>query len=166
MFYHPYKDSNHCVYRMLSILFCGEPELSIERIKILDFYYLFPHFIRDIKPWPKGFHKAKKIFLNVSDPYEYTPNKKKLFFEMETIQNQALVQLASRGIISVEKLKEGRVVVDKSKIPLELTHQISFDDYNNSKLFQTIIEVFCDFQWKGTNGLKKRSGLMEYRYDE
>lgn len=166
LLYHPYKDSNHCTYRLLSILLKLDGEILLDKLKVIDFFYLFPHFLKDIQSWPRGFASFKKHVKDINDPFENTPNKKKLFFDVEGIQNEALVQLASRGIISVERLKHGYVLLEKSKLPNAVISHINEDSYNQSSIVDVLVNGLCHFPWLGSRGLKMRSGLMEFKYDE
>ena len=141
-------------------------EILLEKLKVADFFYLFPHFLKEIKPWPRDLSAFKKHLKDFDKPYENTPNKKKLFFDMDNVQNQALMQLASRGILSVERLKKGFVKLDLSKLPEPILLQINNDDFNNGSILKVLVEGLCNSQWSGSGGLKMRSGLMEYKYDE
>ena len=80
LLYHPYKDSNHCIFRMLTIISEIEMSIELEKLKVLDFYYLFPHFIKDLDSWPRDYLLYKKEAKLIPEPFEKTPNKKKLFF--------------------------------------------------------------------------------------
>ncbi len=166
LLYHPYKDSNHCTFRLLSILSKLENEINFDKLKILDFYYLFPHFLSDIDSWPNKLMSYKKYIKNIPEPFEKTPNKKKLFFDLESIQNHAVMQLASKGVISVELLKKGIVKLESKSIPDELAHLLNEAPFNKSDVFKALIEGVYNFPWNGVKGLKMRSGLMEYKYDE
>lgn len=166
LLYHPYKDSNHCAFRLLSILSKLEDDIIFDKLKILDFYYLFPHFLSEIESWPRELSSYKKYVETVTVPFEKTPSKKKLFFDLNTIQNHATMQLASKGIISVDSLKRGLVRIDPDKIPSRLISFINDAPFNKSNTFIALIEGVSKFPWNGMKGLKMRSGLMEYRYDE
>lgn len=44
--YHPFKDANHCSYRIISLLYQNKNKVSDEAIKFMDFYYLFPEQLK------------------------------------------------------------------------------------------------------------------------
>lgn len=166
MLYHPFKDANHCTYRILCILLNAKDVLSVNHLRVVDFYYLFPHFLTNINPWPADISELKKFTKDIPEPYEHTPNRNKLFYELEILQNQSIMQLASKGIVSVEKLGERKVVLNKEKVPAELILLINNDDFIKSDTFKVLINGIAKTKWFGPSGLKKRSGLMEYKYDE
>lgn len=164
--YHPYRDANHCSYRILSILMLTDEKISLEQLKLFDFYYLFPQFLRKISPWPSEISSLKKHLRELEDGFENTPNIKKLFFDLDAIQNRSVFHLAAKGLISIEELRDKIVLVNQSKIPVELKCSIDNDLFNQSKIMDIICHGLVKAKWQGPKGLKKRSGLMEYLYDE
>ena len=166
LLYHPYKDSNHCIFRMLTIISEIEMSIELEKLKVLDFYYLFPHFIKDLDSWPRDYLLYKKEAKLIPEPFEKTPNKKKLFFELEKIQNQAITKLSAREILSLDSVKNGFIRLNQLKISNNLLSRIEKEKKKNATTVGLVSNCLSKFEWKGDHGLKKRSGLMEYKYDE
>lgn len=166
LLYHPYKDSNHCIFRMLTIISNLDKSIELDKLKVLDFYFLFPHFIKELSSWPREYLSCKKEAKSIAEPFEKTPNEKKLFFDLNQIQNQAIMKLSARGIISVDLVKSGFVRINDSKMPIELIQKIKEEKERNPIVVRLISDCLSNFEWKGEAGLKKRSGLMEYKYDE
>lgn len=166
MLYHPAKDHNHCIYRMIAILLAVDQSLTVEKIRLLDFYYLFPHLIKEIKPWPSDISQHRKVARNITDSFEMITDKRRVFFELENLQKAALSVLMSRGILDNAEYKKGELRLIKNKIPKEILEIMSRDKYINSDEFAVITRGLARTKWRGANGLKKRTGLMEYKYDE
>ncbi|MCS6122794.1 ABC-three component system middle component 5 [Shewanella baltica] len=166
LLYHPYKDSNHCIFRMLTILSTLDKSIELEKLRILDFYYIFPHFIKEIDGWPRAYISFKKIAEEISEPFENTPNKKKLFFDLNQIQSQAIMKLCAREILSINLAKKGIIKLEKSKISEDFMKKIEDEKNNNAISLKLVSNFLSKIEWKGKNGLKKRTGLMEYKYDE
>lgn len=166
MLYHPFKDSNHCSYRLLSLLVAINKPIAIEKLRVIDFYYLFPFFIKTIQPWPSDILAYKKYTNEIEAPFESLPNKAKLFFDVNQLQNQSIYYLASKGIISVAALQDGNAMLIDGKIPHEILEIIGEDYFCNSNVFKILAEAIPLTKWSGASGLKRRSGLMEYKYDE
>ena len=164
--YHPIKDVNHCIYRMLSILINLQSDISYEQLKVADFYYLFPHFLKDIKPWPNDIKTLKKLIAKIPQPFEKTPNKKKLFFELNSIQKQALITLSSKGVVDIENYKIGKAKLVENKLSKELLNTIQDDEFTESSVFKVLVNGICVSHWDGASGLKFRTGLLEFKYDE
>ena len=61
LIYHPVHDINHCLYRILALLEISKhKEIDWELIKLMDFYVLFPHQLKNIKPFPMELIKHKE----------------------------------------------------------------------------------------------------------
>lgn len=56
--YHPAYDAYHCLFRMMAIME-NTNRLEIDKLKILDFYILFPALLSEVK-MPREFIKIKK----------------------------------------------------------------------------------------------------------
>lgn len=154
------------MYRMLNILHYLDHDISFKQLKIADFYYLFPHFLKEIKPWPSDIKSKKKLIMHTKQPFEKTPNKKKLFFDLDVIQKQALITLSSKGIVDIESYKNGNIKLKIENIPTILSLEIQNDRFRKSNEFNVIANGICISKWDGATGLKFRTGLMEYKYDE
>jgi len=58
--YHPFKDANHCSFRIISLLYKNKNKISDDIIKFMDFYYLFPQQLKNICGWPRSNSKIAK----------------------------------------------------------------------------------------------------------
>jgi hypothetical protein len=164
--YHPAKDVNHCTYRMLSLLVNLDSNLTVEKLRLLDFYYAFPHFLKEIKPWPTDIKEFKKYTTKIDEPFEKITNKKRLFFEMTEIQKTSISLLHAKGLIKDSEFRSGKIVTTHDLIPLEMNELIKNDPFTNTNIFKTIVTALSKTPWEGKQGLKYRSGLLEYKYDE
>ncbi len=164
--YHPLKDANHCIYRMLSILVKSPSEISLERLRVIDFYHIFPHLLASISPWPNDIKEYKKYTKNIPPSFESIPDKRRLFFELYEIQKQAISTLVSKSILDKEGAESGLARLNKKNIPEIIVSTIEADEYNNSEIFEVLTKGLTVTSWAGRNGFKDRSGLMEFKYDE
>lgn len=162
--YHPIKDIYHTQYRIISILlYTGQ--VSKEKLRLLDFYYNFPHFISEIQPWPSDIKEYKIKRGLVKEPFEKIANKKRVFFQMNDIFNSALAILVAKNLVEISG-RGKNISIKKDKIPDQLMHEIDEDPFVKSPIFNTIVSGLTKTKWSGQNGLKKRSGLLEFKYDE
>ena len=164
--YHPLKDANHCVYRMLSILIKSPSEISLERLRVIDFYHIFPHLLASISPWPSDIKEYKKYTKNIAPSFESIPDKRRLFYELSEIHKQSISTLVSKGILDKDRAQSGIANLNMKNIPEKIITTIENDEYNSSMIFEVLTKGLTVTSWAGRNGLKDRSGLMEYMYDE
>lgn len=165
--YHPLLDVNHCTYRLCAILSSiSAEEISIDQLRILDYYYLFPSEIKNITPWPASLKgNIKKLVKNITDCFEDIGNPSRVFFDLFHFQKNAILELVSKGIIEPSVFETGQVKLSSQAFPYELASLIKNDPFVNSDTFKIISCELPKLEMNGPNGLKKRSGLMEFRYD-
>ncbi|MEZ8152243.1 ABC-three component system middle component 5 [Vibrio sp. 10N.261.49.A5] len=161
--YHPYKDANHCAYRLLSILSACSIPVSINYLHIADFYYLFPSQLKNIDKWPRKNSIIYNHLHSIPDSYEYIENPRKIFFELKTIRANVLISLLSKDLI--EYTSDNLIKIKHHQLPDPLADQIASDEFRKSLEFQVITTKMKDVKLHGESGLKSKSGLMEYRYD-
>ncbi len=133
------------------------------RLRIYDFLLLFPHFIQDVAfPRAKGVSALKKQAVKLSHTYEQLPDRKRLFSEMGDFHIQALQILEAKGIFKEE---DGLVTVGESFQLASVEELFESNQYIDNEFYKNLLNTLNQVPLSGDNGLKKRTGLMEYRYD-
>lgn len=166
LIYHPVHDINHCIYRILRFLEVSDhSSFGLEQLRLLDFYSLFPHLLKSIKPFPRGLGAYKKIISCISDAYESMPNDKRVFHEMMPIQNTALHNLIARDMIDSERYAEQIIARSEIKLPEKLIEKIKSDPIIKEEWYLFLVNELPLVSFDGKKGLKSRSDLLEYRYD-
>lgn len=166
LIYHPAFDANHCLYRIVTILYSSQKtEVSWSLLRLLDFYYLFPAQLKKISPWPNQISKYKKLLRNIPEQYEDISNSSRVFYDLEKFQKTAVLELIAKGIISKESFEEGKVCLVDGALPNSFVEYIENNEFFYKDEFKIIIEALPTVDLNGPQGLKKRSGLMEYIYD-
>ena len=160
--YHPAYDVHHCVYRVLNLLSSvDDHEISKDALRLMDFYYLYPHLLKTIN-LPRPLSRLKKIISETPDPFEVTPNPRSLFYDLSRIQDSAMLALQQKSMI---KLTASTVALFADSLPTNLLESFKDDTFANSELFRGLVDAFPQMKLEGKNGFKCKSGLMEYRYD-
>lgn len=166
LIYHPAYDVNHCVYRIISLLEkSAHEEFDIELARLLDFYILFPHLLKSIKPLPAGLAAYRQILKRIPDAYESIPNPKRILFDLEQFQNAAFQSLMAKGLVDIDSFRKGVLRRTDTSIPEELEASMLEDEMIDSDWFTVISDELPSVQFLGRKGLKSRSSLMEFRYD-
>lgn len=161
--YHPFKDANHCLYRLISILYKNESLISEDLLSFMDFYYLFPSQLKKITGWPRANSKLYKEVNNIDESYEIIDNPRRIFFELRDIRKNTLAYLLSKKIVIVKN--DNYLKLDANKLPLELSKKIELDTFRKTVEYSLITKELPKIKIKGKTGLKFKSNLMEYRYD-
>jgi hypothetical protein len=164
LIYHPKNDIFHCTFRLLSVLsLIDKNDIELPRLKIIDFYIVFPHLIKDISfPKMEGSGKIKKQAQTFAIPYESLPSSRMLFSEMGDFQLRAIEILKAKNILETLDGVISKGENFSSSIVLDLVKENSI---TSNIFYKDFIKIILECQLYGDNGLKKRTGLMEYRYD-
>ncbi|MDP4285427.1 MAG: hypothetical protein Q8891_13455 [Bacteroidota bacterium] len=163
-------DLYHTIFRFLQFLnkFENGSLIEVERLRIWDFYLLFPNKTHDIrlKQNEGDIRKIRREYIKYSDnPYERVTEDRKIFEKIKPYQLAALNCIASYGIIDKASLNQQRVSIINKEI---LTQFINNFDKLSPKELNVIALMTSHFNQMslfGTDGLKDRTKLMESRYD-
>ena len=164
--YQPQNDVNYCIYRFFSLFFIDEnKEYAIDTFKIIDFFYMFPHFIKNIKVRKEQISERNSLddYCNV---YAIDGNQKQLFERLNNCQEMAFEILVSKKILDIDKFQEGIVLLNNSlDIASRFIECIEETNLKNKKLLNFLTKSLASVQLYGKGGLKDRSKVMEYKYD-
>jgi hypothetical protein len=143
----------------------NDKKISWQLLRLMDFYYLFPGQLKNIKPWPREIGNMKSKVTNIPDQFEDLTNPSRTFFELEEFQKTAILELIAKGVVSKVSFSKGIVKAEPGSLSLGYDVFVKDDDFLNSAAFKVITQGLTIVKLTGPNGLKSRSGVMEYIYD-
>lgn len=163
-------DLYHTIFRILHFLnkFENETVIEIDRIRIWDFYLLFPSKIHEIrlKQDESDIRKIRKEFIRDSNnPYERITDNRKIFEKIKPYQLAALNCIASYGIIDKSYLNQERVSIVNKKILIEFVRNFEELSQKERNVIALMTSHFNLVSLFGTDGLKSRTNLIESKYD-
>ncbi|QOV79865.1 hypothetical protein INS04_04770 [Enterobacter asburiae] len=161
--YHPAYDAYHCLFRMMAIIE-RTGEVEIDKLKILDFYVLFPFLLSNVK-MPRQHVKIKQTAERIYNEYHDPLNPEIIFKEMRHIQDAAIKCMLAAGYIGSDELNTGYVVRTDKELPQKLALEMKEFLDNKEPFSSFIIQSMAKFHLIGPDGLKSRTKLMEHRYD-
>lgn len=160
--YHPFDDVYHCFYRLLLLIWrLPQDEHELKKIQILDFYFLFPGLIKKIR-WPRELSIHRQYFTGISNPYSEITNCKSLIINLEHQVNDVIRYMAAYDLIDAEKTKSKLILKKNNEKYKLILDKVS--NYDND-LLDFLVKVLAKIPFNGKDGLKSRTGLFEYRYD-
>jgi hypothetical protein len=165
--YQPALDPFHAMYRHLRILSVIDAKaLPVDHARILDFYLLFPFRVSGIrlKAQHRRFRGLAETY-NEARPYGDQPPDVQIFARMKPMQIAALESLAAKDFIKAGALQDGTVVRSGRALPPALVERVSKANSKQQNLMQIIQALSSEYPLLGKDGLKDRTGLLEYRYD-
>ena len=163
-------DLYHTIFRLLHFLnkFENETILEIERVRIWDFYLLFPSKIHEIrlKQSESDIRKIRKEFIKDSkNPYERITENRKIFEKIKPYQLAALNCIASYGIIDKSLLNQQRISIINKNILVEFVNNFEELEAKEKNVIALMTSHFNQVSLFGTDGLKSRTNLIESKYD-
>lgn len=164
-------DLYHTIFRMLHLLSKINPYQKIEtdKIRIWDYYLLFPNEIFKIKP-QRNEREFKAILkqLNVlkNNPYQQIYDERKTLEKIKPYQLSALTCLASYNIIDKNSLIENFIQINSLELLKSYTESIGNLSPREKNIITIVTSNFYDISLFGEKGLKRRSNLIESKYDE
>ncbi len=164
--YHPAFDIYNCVFRVLQLLnYMKQSEVELDRLRIWDFYSTFPNEARKIS-YPNTLSELKRIFKKKPDnPYEDLIDPKKIIERMKPYQMSALKCIVSYGLIDSDLFSKNIIKRTEKEIPKELLEK--FNELSDEKAnILKLIVGFNELPLYGKTGLKFRTGLIEFKYDQ
>ena len=164
-------DLYHTIFRILHLLSKIEEDkvIEIDRIRIWDYYLLFTNEIFNIKPIrnKKEYNQLlKKLNIKKNNPYQRIYDQRKTLEKIKPYQLSALNCLASYNIIDKEYLFKEEVKINSFDLLKGYIQSVGDLSDREKNIITIMTSFFRDISLIGNDGLKKRSNLMESKYDE
>lgn len=160
--YHPALDPYHTAFRYLRALMLTRRPMEYDRLRLVDLYLLFPEFAGDIR-LPRSALAWRSRLQARANEYWSTCDRLLLFQQMTPIQKCALSLLKAADLVIQDPVSRLWSVHDNQ-------HPIVLAAVDRNKEDREIVgflsEVLLPLKLTGSQGLKARTGLMEWRYDE
>jgi hypothetical protein len=165
--YHPAFDIYNCIFRMLQLLlFTKEEEIVFDKLRIWDFYLTFPSQVSEISFPADLRHLKEKIFKDKFNPYEELSDPRGIFDRMQTYQLSAIKCLASYGFVDSKQLAKNKIKKTGKKIPQELLTKLNNPSILSKNIIKLLTSEFVNLPLLGKEGLKARTGLLDFKYDK
>lgn len=165
--FQPAFDVFHTEFRFLRlrrIMSAGAP-WHYDQLRIADFYLLFFFRIQSVRLSPK--HRSyKKLAREQNEQrYEMQPDDQLIFDRMEGIQRAAIDTLVANDFFEKETFKSEMVIETQRLEPEVLSKRIDSINSKESRILEVIQSLVSEYSLLGPEGIKARTGLLEYRYD-
>lgn len=158
----------HTVFRLLQFLnrFDTEIQIEVDRLRIWDFYLLFPDKIQDIT-FERDIIKLRKQYIReTNNPYEKITEDRKIFEKIKPYQLAALNCIASYGIIEKSVLNQQRILITNKNLLNEFVNNFGELPAKEQNVISLMTGHFFKMSMFGKDGLKQRTNLIESKYDE
>ena len=161
--YHPAFDPYNATLRLLRLLLATETPLDRTGLRVLDFYVLFPEQLVQARLTTSLRSKVRRLNHQPRFPYDRLPAQQPLFARMEPTFDAALQTLIAKGL--VKRTVDQKYELMRESVPRVLLDIAADRNVIETELIHVLMEIGTSFNSLGTDGLKDRTGLAEYRYD-
>lgn len=168
--YIPAFDTFNTIYRMLHVLrhFEGDDIVEVDRLRIFDFYLLFPYRAYGIhlRQREEDFRSMRAKYIEKkANPYNMTTNDRRLFERLRAYQMIALSHLASYGLIDPGMLLQQKVRVADADKMRNVMAQLDKMPADEDNVLAWLSHCFRHTPLGGEYGLRYRTQLLESKYD-
>lgn len=165
--FQPAFDVFHTEFRLIRLrrLMSKDKPLHYDQLRIADFYLLFFFRLQDVR-LTNTHRSIKKLARELSVyRYENQPDDQLVFSRMAPIQRAAMDTLIANKFFDAESFKRSFVVETDLREPAALLARIDEVNEREVNIMKSIRSLLNDYVLLGPNGLKDRTGLLEFRYD-
>lgn len=164
LLYNKALDPNHTLLRMTALLISWKAEsIETDSLRLFDFLIANPAHIQKLSV-PRGKFTDKNVFRNYKNRYQnFDP--KSLFNSMKEIHYLAIERFVELGVLQrAANTSEYNVLLEN--IPEGLKSLVeSKENSISSQAINFIVENLASISVTGSDGLKKITSLMDYKYD-
>ncbi len=163
--YHPAFDPYGSVLRIHRYLLMRGKAAYKEQIRLFDFLILFPEIMANRRMSNELRSQWRRLDFSKRFDYEIRPDPSGLFERMEPIFEAAFQTLAARDILISEDKSSNVWSLNIERVPQKVAEIAKRRNEEEADLIQFLSALDGAFPFFGPNGLKDRSGLLEFRYD-
>lgn len=160
-------DPYHCAVRILALInSAGEmqTDLTVDATRIANYFLVYPQQMLNFT-FPAEFLSIRAAAKKMQNPYRHTSGDKITFERMRPIFIAALSGLVAADLADVHALKQGLIKPTERDLPSALANAVRRFRDRQTDVGKFLLSEFLLLQTHGSNGIKHRSGLLEYRYD-
>jgi hypothetical protein len=138
-------------------------EMHFARLRILDFYLLFPAELKNMS-FPKSMMREKSRWKKLRSRYNQITDPRRVFDELTSFQLSGMQTLLSTGL-ATQKGQSDVVTLSRENLPSTLVRELESATNARIELLKLLTGPFKNIDLYGQDGLKARTGLFEYHYD-
>jgi hypothetical protein len=161
-------DPYHAAFRFLRLhIACDiSDRLPFDTLRILDFYLLFPFRLQAVKLLSNdlSWRKVSRSY-ETQAPYGSMPDDSIIFARMEPFQRAAATSLVHSRHLASGAWDVNEVQFTTETIPATVSARCSQMNNRMSDIVAILCQIKARYPIGGRDGLKDRTGLLEYRYD-
>lgn len=154
------RDAYHCVFRMVRLLVAKEADLSIEQLRVLDMFLMFPPLLHRLKLTSELRERLKSLSIDPeARSFVKLPGTASVWQDLQIYQITALKRLAGLGLLAREQLIERTAKLETAQAPAELLLHAKSMNAASQPLMSFLVDDLGSLPMTGKEGLVRRAGL-------
>lgn len=164
--YHPVWDPCHTAFRCLRVLrYLPNTPFELDRLRILQFYLVLPSYIDNMR-LPRACSGWRSLAKKASNKYYSTGDPSLVFKRNSVLYDHVVRLLHAKTFLDGASFEARRLLLSHDlRFPANVEDRISTANTRDAELMAFLTIGLGDVPLLGQDGLKHRTGLMEYRYD-
>lgn len=158
--WHASRDPYHCAFRLLRVLAATKAAVSIERLRLLDMFLLYPPLLHRVslpasvkeRLHALGLARPEKIFIRL-------PSTASIWQDLQVYQSTALTRLGGMGILRHAALRERCADLNDELLPSELKERLTAANEEQEGLMRFLVHDLAAVATAGRDNLFKRAAL-------
>lgn len=164
LLYHPAFDAYHCLFRSILLLQRLDGQwIQKDKLRILDFYLLFPREISTIS-LPQLMLKEKQKFASFPQ-YESISNPATVFYQLEEIFENTVKTLVAFKLVELNTTQDDTFRYVKRDLPPALNAMLDARRNEYAAVLTFLFTYLQPISLHGPDGLKHKTHLLPSRYD-
>jgi hypothetical protein len=166
--FQPAYDAYHAIFRLMRLrgVLTSVGPIPLDELRILDFFLLFPYLIEHIRlaPRHRSYKKLARDYAHTR-PYSQQPEDLTVFRRLQPLQIAAAQTLASNDLLDLHALGADRAQATGKALSRSMSARVQAANERDAALITFLETLAAEYRFEGPDGLKDRTGLLEYRYD-
>lgn len=145
---------------------CSDSGVEMDRARIIDFFLCFPHELLTTRI-PVSYSKnLRRLLKSLPQAYENPYSTRQAFSQLRRVQSQVAMDMVGKDILVKQAYREGLLISEpNSRVQNTLMEVAQNWKSTDTEWHQHALQMLLEVDLSGRDGLKDRTGLMEYRYD-
>jgi hypothetical protein len=145
---------------MIRLLRAKSEGLSIERLRILDMFLLYPSLLHRLS-LPND-TKSKFRELKIENPkttFMKLPSNVSVWQDLQVYQSASLKQLVGRGLLDQPEFQKRVARLNGENLPTNLADLVDLENAREQSLMTLLVDEIGLLSMTGPTGLIRRSGI-------
>lgn len=158
--WHASRDPYHCVYRLVRLMAAKAEPVAVEKLRLLDMFLLFPGLLHRMSLPIDVKRRFRELRIETpAKGFIRLPSTAAVWQDLQIYQSTALKQLAARGMLKRDALRDRYASLDTEHVPFEVLDRAKKQNAQDVGLVEFLVRDIAALPTTGKSGFVRRAGL-------